>query len=399
VGLLLALAIFHHLPGRQSRQAFLGACNAGFLYLLIPNGVTWLILAAFLLSGYFASMWLKGYPNRLFFGAYLVLLLTSFIFLKKYEFLHLVGSDDILAHPIAIIGLSYMLFRQIHFIVDAMQGQIKSLSLWAYLNYQLQLFTLLAGPIQRFQNFQTYWAQPGPLLTDRHELMKAYLRVLTGMIKILVFAEICLALSNASLTPSFLPSGGFGYIFSKLPQFYLYPAYVYFNFAGYCDIVIGGAALFGMKLPENFDRPYLARNMIDFWSRWHKTLTFWIRDYLFTPIYKAIAESWPRRANSLVFLVYFVALFFAGVWHGSTFNFLVFGLMHGIGVSAAKIWEDFLIQRRGRSGLRNYMKSKRMQFIATVFTFHFTCAAFLFFPEKSFDSFREQLQFVTSFLR
>ena len=92
-----------------------------------------------------------------------------------------------------------------------------------------------------------------------------------------------------------------------------------------------------MKLPENFNQPYLARNVLDFWTRFHRTLGFWIRDYLFLPLYKSVAERWPKRADSLAFLCYFVAFFVAGVWHGPTANFAVFGLLQAVGASAAKL--------------------------------------------------------------
>ena len=110
---------------------------------------------------------------------------------------------------------------------------------------------------------------------------------------------------------------------------YFFPLYLYLNFSGYCDIVIAGASLLGMKLPENFDHPYLARNVIDFWTRFHRTLGFWIRDYLFLPLYKSVAERWPKQAESYAFLCYFVAFFFAGIWHGPTGNFVIYRLAAG----------------------------------------------------------------------
>ena len=80
-------------------------------------------------------------------------------------------------NQLEVVGLSYMLFRQIHFLVDVMQEQVGRPSLWCYLNYQLNPFTLLAGPIQRYQEFEVYWADPAPLFTERHELLKSYLRI------------------------------------------------------------------------------------------------------------------------------------------------------------------------------------------------------------------------------
>ena len=161
--------------------------------------------------------------------------------------------------------------------------------------------------------------------------------------------------------------------------FYLYPLYIYSNFSGYCDIVIAGAALLGIKLPENFDRPYLSRNILDFWTRWHRTLGLWIRDYLFTPMYKSIAERNPSRAPSLAFACYFVAFVVAGIWHGIALNFLIFGLLHGAGASATKLWETFLIKKRGRPFLKRYMQSRPVRIAAIVVTLHYAAFTMLFF--------------------
>ena len=110
--------------------------------------------------------------------------------LKRYVFVKAFVPPRLFDLPIAIVGLSYMLFRQIHFLVDLMQGQIERPTLWAYLNYQLNPFTLLAGPIQRFQDFQAYWENPAPLLTDRHEGLKTYMRLFLGIIKVVVISEV-----------------------------------------------------------------------------------------------------------------------------------------------------------------------------------------------------------------
>ena len=144
--------------------------------------------------------------------------------------------------------------------------------------------------------------------------------------------------------------------------------------------MIAGASLVGIELPENFDRPYLARNVIDYWTRWHRTLGFWIRDYLFLPLYKGVAQEWPERAESLAFLCYFVAFFVIGAWHGPTANFVIYGLLQAIGVSAAKLWERHILKRRGRAGLKQYLQSARVRTLAIVATLNFECFSLLFFP-------------------
>src|SRR5439155_1501409 len=162
-----------------------------------------------------------------------------------------------------------------------------------------------------------------------------------------------------------------------LLMFYLYPAYIYFNFSGYCDIVIGGASLFGIQMPENFNAPCLSRNLIEYWTRFHMTLGVWIRDYVFTPLYVSLATCWPARAASLAFLCYFMAMSLAGIWHGATWNFVVFGLLNGLGVSAAKLWESWIVQRNGRQGLRTYLQSRPIHAMAVIGNFHFVCLTIL----------------------
>jgi len=385
VCLLVAAAVFFHLPWRWARQAALAAGNAVVIALLIRNAWSAAALAIFLLSGYAVASWLRSRPSRVVFGLYTASLLAAFALIQKYAFLWPLVPARALEHPVAIVGLSYMLFRQIHFLVDSMQGQVETPDLRAYLNYQLNLLALLAGPIQRFQDFHRYWRNPEPILSDRHDLLKAYLRTLIGVVKIAAIATVLL-FARDKLWGQLLDAAGAPHLWGRAGTilkfaivFYAYPAYVYFNFAGYCDIVIGAGALLGQRLPENFDRPFLSRNILDFWTRWHRTLGFWVRDYLFMPMYKFIAERQPRMAPSLAFACYFVAFFLAGMWHGTTASFAVFGLLHGLGASAAKLWEMLMTRRGGRQGLRRYLESQPVRCAAILATGHYVCFSMLFF--------------------
>lgn len=386
VALLLISAVFFYLPGQKWRQGLLAGCNAGFLCLLVPNGASWLALGVFLLSGYGVGRVLSRWPSGLLLSSYLVMLVFGFLVIRKYELVvaYLPGSTA--AHAVSIVGLSYMLFRQVHFLVDSIQGQIERMSMWGYLNYQLNLFTLLSGPIQRYQDCQAQWEELRPVLDDGHAVFKSYIRLLTGVIKIAVLATVFLSLYQWSvdvLAGAANRGGELGRtatIGHFLGVLYSYPLYLYLNFSGYCDIVIAGASLVGMRLPENFSQPYLSRNVIDYWTRWHRTLGFWIRDYLFLPLYKGVAERWPKRAESLAFVCYFVAFFAAGIWHGPTVNFVIYGLLQATGVSAAKLWERHLLKQRGRKGLTEYLKSPKVRALAIAGTLHFECFSLLFFP-------------------
>jgi alginate O-acetyltransferase complex protein AlgI len=386
VVLLVLSGVFFYLPGQQYRQVLLAVCNAIFLYLLIPNAESWVALGIFLLSGYGVAQILRKWPSYMLLSAYMVALIAAFLVIRKYDLVTTHLPEPLAANAISIVGLSYMLFRQIAFLVDSYQGQVERMSLWAYANYQLNLFSLLSGPIQRYQDFYDRWIKLDPVLTDGYAVRRAYFRLLMGIVKLAVVAPAFFSLYQKSaeslidVSGSSSVLGRAGVIGHFLSVLYFYPIYLYFNFSGYCDIVIAAASLLGMELPENFDQPYLSRNVIDFWTRFHRTLGFWIRDYLFLPMYKGIVERWPERADSLAFLCYFVAFFVAGIWHGPTANFVVFGFLQAIGVSAAKLWERHLLKRSGRKGLKEYLQSSRVRAIAIAGTLHFECFSILFFP-------------------
>jgi alginate O-acetyltransferase complex protein AlgI len=208
--------------------------------------------------------------------------------------------------------------------------------------------------------------------------LNAYLRVFCGMVKVVL-------ISSAFQTwhEQLVSQIGEGGLALRLGRFVLvlntYMMFLYFNFSGYCDAVIAGAALVGLPLPENFNYPFLSRNLLDYWSRWHITLGHWIRDYLFTPFYKAGVERFPNRTMTVAVVSYFFAFSLAGVWHGSTWNFLIYGLLHGAGVSAAKLWEHAIIKRSGRPGLRRYLARPGIRWLAIFLTYNYASFTLFFF--------------------
>jgi alginate O-acetyltransferase complex protein AlgI len=393
VCLLVFSGLFFLLPGIRPKQILLFACNISFVASLVPNTGGWIALAAFVGFGFLTAWLLRQFPHKIILVLYLVVVLSAFVLFKQYSFVKLVLPAAFFQKVIATVGWSYILFRQIQVAVDAYQGQIENLSLWNYLNFQLNVFGFIAGPIQRYQEFCRYWTELVPILPDAESVFRAYLRVFAGAIKITLLAGLFLSvvttrsdiLNDASLAGR--ESHG-QRIVQLLELFYAFPLYIYFNFSGYCDMVIAGASLFGIKMPENFERPYLSRNMIDFWTRWHRTLGFWIRDYIFTPMYKAIASRWPARAGSLAFLCYFAAFFLAGVWHGSTWNFVVYGLLNGLGLAVTKLWENHLIKRRGRPGLRAYLQDPVVRVAAIAVTLNFACLTMFFFASDLGQTYR-----------
>lgn len=133
-----------------------------------------------------------------------------------------------------------------------------------------------------------------------------------------------------------------------------YLLYLYVNFSGYMDIVIGAGVVYGIQLPENFDRPLQTADFLDFWNRWHITLSDWFKDYLFYPLLKALASRWrePRLLRWLGVATYFITFLCMGIWHGTTMEFVFYGLFLGCGVSLNKAFDEYLNRRLGRPSAR-----------------------------------------------
>jgi D-alanyl-lipoteichoic acid acyltransferase DltB (MBOAT superfamily) len=374
---VLAVA-FHVLPGKTGRRLFLTAANIGFVVPWVPNVASGLVLALFIAATYGAIRLARARPPRWVGFLVLAVAVGAFVVLKRYAFLEWVMPDDLLNHGIVVVGLSYMLFKFVHVFVDMQQGQIERFGFLSYANYQLAFFTLLAGPIQRYPEFHAYWEDMDVSPREERNTWLCWSRTLTGMVKMGALAPLVWdAFDRSAWHLNEQPAVRTVWWF--LVCLYSYPIYLYLNFSGYTDVAIGSAGLLGFRLPENFNRPYLARNINDFWNRWHMTLTHWIRDYLFMTGYKAVAQRRPRWSKVAGYFFLFLALFLAGCWHGSTSGFAVFGMLQGLGAALGQAYGDALKSYLGRPGYHRYQRSRLIECTAIVLTFHYVCFTMLFF--------------------
>lgn len=388
--IILLATLYPLLPSLFWRRAALGAVNGVCCGLLMPGWTAAAVFVLFVLSGYGVGLALRKYPRRSILVGYTLLFVGAFIYLKHYAFLQLFIPAGLLRGSLAVVGLSYLLFRQLHFLIDQYQGSDDPLDLWAYLNYQFNIFSLVSGPITRYPDFLEDWDRLEPLWRSRHDLLLAYGRIWLGVVKVLLLGAVFYYYYSFA-APLWTPgAGGAGRFHAVriIYMFYFYPIYIYFNFSGYCDIVIGCGYLFGLRIPENFNNPFLSRNMIEFWSRWHITLGSWIKDYLYTPMLRAVLTWFPKRGANLAFLCYFIAFFLAGVWHGAAWNFVAYGLLQGLGVAVAKLWELVLSRWLGHEGHQRYLASRPLRWAAIGLNFHYFCFTCLIFG-LSFPALRQ----------
>jgi D-alanyl-lipoteichoic acid acyltransferase DltB (MBOAT superfamily) len=377
---LLAIVMLTGLRG-LARHAVFAAANLVFLVLLLrpagPRGLVALAVpVAFCLLGYGLTRLTLRHP-RFGLRASISLTLVLFIYLRNYGFLEWVLPGTVLLNAVSTVGLSFLFFRIVHVLIDAASGTLRDLDPFTYVNYCLNFTTYMMGPIQRYPDFIAQWkGQNDAIPLDFESHLNAALRVLLGLFKAYVVADLIepYALSErmdlAAMSRTQL-----------LLSIYVFYVYLYFNFSGYCDIVIGIGSLFGIRPPENFDKPFLSRNVSEFWLRMHRSLTTWLTDYVFSPLFKrALTGGWlasrPLLAANLAVLATMVI---AGVWHGTTFSFLIFGIIHGLYQVAYRTWDAAAAARFGRARVREWRRRPVIQAGAVFLTFNAVSLAFIFF--------------------
>ena len=326
------------------RQAVLVLASAVFLWACCL-GTSMLPLLGFVALGY-ASLKLIESGRRRWLAPLIVATVLVYIWLKQYTFL---PPGWFLRHPYATIGLSYILFRVIHLLVDASAEMLPvRVGILSYLAYTLNFTTLVAGPIQRYQDFHKSWVRLSGLSVTLVGV--ALERIVTGFFKTMIAATVFSTIQNIALGEIATAPGVPSKALAGAVTVAAYPFFLYCNFSGYIDIVIGVARLVHIELPENFDRPFSADSFIGFWSRWHITLSEWLKTYVYNPLLMGLMRRFPAEAMAAVWGVaaYFVTFFLIGVWHGRTPSFLFFGVLQGLGVSVNKAYELLLRGLLGR---------------------------------------------------
>lgn len=258
------------------------------------------------------------------------------------------------------LGLSYIFFRVLHLLIDVSQRDIeRPPSPTAYLAYLFFFPTYLSGPIWLYQGYTEDLEKPPPRLTG-DDVLFAFSRIATGLLKVLALANASLWCHQGLTRPITGeealagPAAGVCYALAALA----YLAYFYFDFSGYVDIVAGVGRLYGLTLPENFDRPFECHDVLDFWNRWHITLSLWMQRYVFTPLTISLTrrhgDTWkPHHIGVVGYLTVFILV---GVWHQPGWRFLLFGALLGVAASCNKLLDYRLGKRMGRKRYQEFRR-------------------------------------------
>ena len=362
------------------KRLFLGIASV-LMLLAIPGfglAVLGLIIALSLLTYVIgaglsrSSTGSPGIRRKLAAGAGIAAVL-AFLAFFKYQliqrlFLPVAGTGGSASTDmIRMIGVSYFSFRMIHFLVESYRKKIQDLDPLAYLDYIIFFPAFISGPINRYNHFASQVCSPARsrLAAD---LRAGGERIIHGLFKKLVLAQL-LYPHILSIRPEVLSGMG---LFNAVLGLYAYALYFYFDFAGYSDLAIGCARLIGIELPENFNNPFLKRNIRELWTNWHMSLTSWLVDYIYWPIVRKFRgfdyfRRHPVFLSNLGMIITFIA---CGMWHGETANFILWGAYHGVGIACLTIYQR--AKRKARSPLlQRYFRSKTSTVLGTILTFNF----------------------------
>jgi D-alanyl-lipoteichoic acid acyltransferase DltB (MBOAT superfamily) len=280
------------------------------------------------------------------------------------------------------LGISYMAFRLSYLVVEVRNGIVEMPTVWEHLAFAFFVPTLTIGPISRYSVFRESVHNPNRDVTP---LGRSAMRILVGITKYLFLASMIEQLSYSGLLMDSHIHPRIDLLVAAV-AFYIY---LYLNFSGYCDMAIGTAGLIGIKVDENFDHPFRSRNMQEYWTRWHITLSHYMRDTVFSPLSKALIRRFgPGFTNHAIAISVFVVFILIGAWHGLTWNFLIFGAIHGVGVASCHYYTVWLKKVLGKKGYAAYERNPYIRAAGVTLTFAYATVA-LFFFANGLDAERE----------
>jgi D-alanyl-lipoteichoic acid acyltransferase DltB (MBOAT superfamily) len=336
------------------RQAVLLLANLVFLASISRQWLAYLPLLAFLAVGYVGIRLAQSRKSTAAFLALLGTTILLFLWLKQYR---IVPESLFLPFAYLTVGLSYIFFRVLHMIIDARDGNLTDrVGVVPYLNYTLNFTTLIAGPIQSYSDYALSQLGPHVPRLTLERAGTAIERIALGFFKVRVLSMFALAVQGAAVNDLIHGPMHGSRLLTASYTAVLYPVFLYFNFSGYCDMMIGLARFLGFDLPENFDRPFSSTSFLEFWgSRWHMTLSNWLKVYVYTPLLKALMGRFPSATIDpfLGVCAYFFTFFLIGAWHGQTSEFLFFGFLLGLGVSLNKLYQVLMAKALGRKRFKS----------------------------------------------
>ena len=236
-------------------------------------------------------------------------------------------------HLLAFIGISYMSFKTIQIMLEILDGLIKEkISIKDYLQFLLFFPTVSAGPIDRSRRF----------LKEINEIMprKEYLELAGDGVYRIVLGLLYKVVLSTYVYQMLLALNNTGTVIYSIKYMYLYTLYLFFDFAGYSLMAVGSSNILGIQTPMNFNKPFLSVDIKDFWTRWHITLSTWLRDFVFSRVLmQVIRKKWFKNRLHNATYAYMVNMLVMGFWHGLSVSYIVYGFYHGVLMAGFEVYQ------------------------------------------------------------
>lgn len=324
------------LLGPRAAQLLVLAASVVFYSWFKPANLWYLgasILVNFLLAQRITKLEQPGKKRLLVLG---LALNVGYLCVFKYANF-LLGSISFIGHgklhlpDLAFpLGISFFTLSQIMYLVDCYEGLLPALSLFDHATFVAFFPYVISGPIAKAKRMAHQFGNFGGEAGTRSALISRGLFLFTmGLFKKAVFTNAFATIANIGFDTGSRLSAAEAWIFSIS-----YTLQLYFDFSGYSDMAIGAGMMLGVEIPRNFDAPLRSKSIIEFWQRWHITLTNFITTYLYTPILRSFSRATLATASFSTF----VAMTIAGLWHGPSWNFVLFGALHGAGLVVNQYW-------------------------------------------------------------
>ena len=250
------------------------------------------------------------------------------------------GVDFALTQIILPLGISFFTFTQIAYLVDAYKREVREYSFLKYLLFATYFPHLIAGPILHHREMMPQFDRAETFLPDWEKIAQGCTFFSVGLVKKVLLADVVAPYATSVFDAARTDPISF---FEAWQGALAYTFQLYFDFSGYCDMALGAALIFGIRLPINFSSPYKARSIIDFWRCWHITLSRFLRDYLYIPLGGNRHGPWRRHVNLMIVML------LGGLWHGAGWTFVGWGALHGVYLLINHAWRAGRLSRSSES--------------------------------------------------
>lgn len=363
LALLSIPAVILGLKGRRIKWYGI-IVNLFMLFLLFGNSAIQVLSLVMFYAGELILIKIYLYINRRFKSRWLMRLA---VFFSIMPLLLVKSSSLFIDKPIGFLGISYVTFKCIQMLIEIYDGLIKEVNIFDFTYFLLFFPTISSGPIDRSRRFMED-INHVPSGEEYKKLLKTGIwKIFTGIAYKFI---ISLLVYNFWLGQIRAGSG----VLSTISYMYAYSMYLFFDFAGYSLMAVGTSYLLGVRTPPNFDKPFLSRDIKDFWNRWHISLSTWFRDFIYTRfVMQSLKKKRFKSRYTASYIAYIITMGTMGIWHGTELNYIVYGLYHGILIIAT----DFF-QRKSK-WYKKVKDTPSYGYISVLVTFNLVCFGFLIF--------------------